>query len=104
MQVDRQRRPGLAALEDALGAGDIEQVRQELLVLDAEERAILEAQMGPEALASAYRQARSRRRGPGLGRVIVLPGLMGTELDSVDSDGDSDLVWVNYFRIFQGRL
>jgi pimeloyl-ACP methyl ester carboxylesterase len=79
-------------------------VRQELLVLDAEERAILEAQMGPEALASAYRQARSRRRGPGLGRVIVLPGLMGTELDSVDADGDSDLVWVNYFRIFQGRL
>jgi hypothetical protein len=60
--------------------------------------------VGRDALGSAYRHARSRRRGAGLGRVIVLPGLMGTELDSVDADGDSDHVWVNYFRIFQGRL
>ncbi|HVR69727.1 MAG TPA: hypothetical protein VMT87_02685, partial [Vicinamibacteria bacterium] len=104
MQIDRQRRPGLAALDDALSAGDVEAARGALLLLDAEERAILQAQMGPDALASAYRHARSRRRGPGLGRVIVLPGLMGTELDSVDADGDADLVWVNYFRIFQGRL
>jgi pimeloyl-ACP methyl ester carboxylesterase len=104
MQIDRQRHPGLAALDDALAAGDLERTRQELLVLDADERALLEAQMGPETLARAYRQARGRRRGPGLGRVIVLPGLMGSELDSVDSEGDADLVWVNYFRIFQGRL
>ena len=78
--------------------------RSALLLLDAEERAILEAEMGSETLASAYRHARSRRRGPGLGRVVVLPGLMGTELDSVDAGGDADLVWVNYFRIFSGRL
>jgi pimeloyl-ACP methyl ester carboxylesterase len=104
MQTDRLRRPGLAALDDALAAGDVEGARGALLLLDAEERAILEAEMGPDSLARTYRHARSRRRGPGLGRVIVLPGLMGTELDSVDADGDSDLVWVNYFRIFSGRI
>jgi hypothetical protein len=104
MQIDRSRHPALAALDDALGAGDLDDARTALLGLDEDERAILAAQMGRDSLASAYRHARSRRRGTGLGRVIVLPGLMGTELDSVDADGDSDLVWVNYFRIFQGRL
>jgi hypothetical protein len=104
MQTDRLRWPGLAALDDALAAGDVEAAREALLLLDPEERAILEAEMGPGALAGAYRLARSRRRGPGLGRVIVLPGLMGTELDSVDASGDADLVWVNYFRIFAGRM
>jgi hypothetical protein len=104
MQIDRLRRPGLAALDDALAARDVEAAREALLLLDPEERAILEAEMGAGALAGAYRLARSRRRGPGLGRVIVLPGLMGTELDSVDASGDADLVWVNYFRIFAGRM
>jgi len=104
MQTDRQRRPGLAALDEALAAGDVEGAREALLLLDSDERAILEAEMGPGVLGSAYRLARSRRRGPGLGRVIVLPGLMGSELDSVDASGDADLVWVNYFRIFAGRM
>jgi pimeloyl-ACP methyl ester carboxylesterase len=104
MQTDRLRRPGLAALDDALAARDVEAAREALLLLDAEERAILEAEMGPGALGSAYRLARSRRRGPGLGRVVVLPGVMGSELDSVDARGDADLVWVNYFRIFAGRI
>jgi pimeloyl-ACP methyl ester carboxylesterase len=102
--IDRSRRPGLASLDDALASGDLEDARSALLGLDVEERKILEAQMGPEALASAYRQARSRRRGPGLGRVVLLPGLMGTDLDSVDASGDSDHVWVNYLRLFQGRM
>jgi pimeloyl-ACP methyl ester carboxylesterase len=104
METDRSRHPGLAALDDALAAGDLEDARSALLALDEDERAILEAQMGPDALAGAYRQARNRRRGPGLGRVVVLPGLMGTELDSVDANGGADLVWVNYFRIFRGRM
>jgi len=104
MQTDRLRRPGLAALDDALAARDVGAAREAMLLLDADERAILEAEMGAAALANAYRLARSRRRGPGLGRVIVLPGLMGTELDSVDASGDADLVWVNYFRIFAGRM
>jgi pimeloyl-ACP methyl ester carboxylesterase len=104
MLIDPLRRPGLAALDEALSSGNVEAARGALLLLDAEERAILAAQMGRDALTTAYRHARSRRRGPGLGRVVVLPGLMGTELDSIDADGDSDLVWVSYLRLFQGRL
>ncbi|HSD27632.1 MAG TPA: CHAT domain-containing protein [Vicinamibacteria bacterium] len=104
METDRPRHPGLAALDDALSAGDVEAAREALLLLDAEERAVLEAEMGPGALASTYRLARSRRRGPGLGRVIVLPGLMGSELDSVGAGGGANLVWVSYFRLFFGRI
>jgi pimeloyl-ACP methyl ester carboxylesterase len=104
MPTNRPQRPGLTALDDALAAGDVEAAREALLLLDPEERAVLEAEMGPGALAGVYRLARSRRRGPDLGRVIVLPGLMGTELDSVDASGDADLVWLNYFRIFAGRM
>ena len=55
--TDRLRRPGLAALDDALAARDVEAARESLLLLDAEERAILESEMGPGALAGAYRLA-----------------------------------------------
>jgi pimeloyl-ACP methyl ester carboxylesterase len=104
MESDPARRPGLAALDDALAARDVEAAREALLLLDPDERAILESEMGKGALGSAYRLAQGRRRGPGLGRVIVLPGIMGTELDSLGASGNADLVWVNYFRILAGRL
>jgi pimeloyl-ACP methyl ester carboxylesterase len=104
MQTDPNRHPGLADLDRALAAGDVEGARQALLLLNDHERALLAEEIGPAALQTAYRGARSRRRGPGLGRVMVLPGLMGTELDSVDAGGDSDLIWVNFFRIFDGRM
>ncbi len=97
-------RPGLAAIDRGLTLGNMEAVKRALFELDDDERRILEAQIGPEALARSYRSARSRRRGPGLGRVIVLPGLMGTQLDSVNAGGDSDRIWVNFFRIFAGRM
>ncbi|HSD29048.1 MAG TPA: hypothetical protein VLL75_17240, partial [Vicinamibacteria bacterium] len=101
---DFDERPGLRAIDHALAQGDLEAVKRALFELDDAERRILEAQMGRDALARAFRSARSRRRGPGLGRVVVLPGLMGTELDSVDEKGDPDKIWVNLFRIAQGRL
>jgi hypothetical protein len=103
-QPEPKTRPGLLAIDRALVRGDMEGVKHALFALDDTERRILEEQMGPAALARAYRSARSRRRGPGLGRVVVLPGLMGTQLDSVDADGASDRIWVNYFRIAQGRM
>ncbi|HEY6552155.1 MAG TPA: hypothetical protein VI669_02315, partial [Vicinamibacteria bacterium] len=103
-QPEPKPRPGLLAIDQALARGDMEGVKHALFALDDEERRILEEQIGSVALARAYRSARSRRRGPGLGRVVVLPGLMGTQLDSVDADGDSDRIWVNYFRIVQGRM
>ena len=104
MQTDPNRHPGLTDLDHALAVGDVEGARQALLLLNDHERALLTEEIGPMALESAYRGARSRRRGVGLGRVMVLPGLMGTEFDSVDASGDSDLVWVNFFRIFDGRM
>jgi len=96
--------PGLRAIDQALGAGDLEAVKNALFSLDDHERRLLEAQMGKDALDRALRSARSRRRGPGLGRVVVLPGLMGTQLESVDPRGDADRIWVNFFRMIQGRL
>ena len=99
-----RNRPGLAAFDGALAAGDVEAARAALFVLVPEERDILAAQLGDEGLARLYQSARRARRGPPQGRVIVLPGLMGTQLDSVDAGGDADRVWVNLFRIFTGRL
>ena len=97
-------RPGLAALDRALGEGDGEAARGALFALSPEEREILAAQLGEEGLGRLYQSARRTRRGPTQGRVIVLPGLMGTQLDSVDAGGNADRVWVNLFRIFTGRL
>ena len=60
--------------------------------------------MGTEALARARgAAARGRRRGK-LGKVLVLPGIMGTELDSVDRKGDSDRIWINFVRLIAGRI
>jgi pimeloyl-ACP methyl ester carboxylesterase len=97
-------RPGLAAFDRALAAGEIDAARAALFALTPDERAILAALLGDEGLARLYQSARRARRGPTQGRVIVLPGLMGTQLDSVDAGGDGDRVWVNLFRIFTGRL
>ena len=36
--------------------------------------------------------------------MLVLPGIMGTELDSVDAKGDSDRIWLNYARLIGGRI
>ena len=61
-------------------------------------------ELGPEAFGRA-RSAASRggRRGK-LGRVLVLPGIMGSELDSVDAKGDADRIWLNYLRLIRGRI
>ena len=52
-------------------------------------------------------RAARRRAGAGagkLGKVLVLPGIMGTELDSVDRKGDSDRIWINFVRLIAGRI
>jgi hypothetical protein len=41
---------------------------------------------------------------PRIGNVVVLPGIMGSELTTVNVGGDRDLVWVNVPRIIIGRL
>ena len=94
----------LRELDTALGEGRTEDARRALLDLSDDERAVLREYLGEEELKELYKAATRRRRGPSLGRVVLLPGLMGTNLDSVDASGDADRVWINLFRMFGGRM
>ncbi len=96
--------PRIDQLQIALDRGDLDAVRRILLELDGEEQRLLEQEMGTAAFERARRSAaRGRRRGK-LGRVLVLPGIMGTELDSVDRKGDVDRIWINFARLIAGRI
>ena len=37
-------------------------------------------------------------------RSSSFPGIMGTELDSVNRKGDSDRIWINFVRLIAGRI
>ncbi|HWP92510.1 MAG TPA: CHAT domain-containing protein [Thermodesulfobacteriota bacterium] len=52
----------------------------------------------------AYEAQRSRQRAPVLGNLVLLPGIMGSYLVTVDNDDDEDLVWVNFFRLIKGDI
>jgi pimeloyl-ACP methyl ester carboxylesterase len=96
--------PRLDRLQAALAAADLDTVRGILLELDGEERQLLEQGMGSETFERARRAAaRGRRRGK-LGKVLVLPGIMGSELDSVDRTGESDRIWLNFVNLILGRI
>ncbi len=93
----------LAALEDALRKGDIPAVRESLFTLSEGEQGLLRKEVGEKDFNRIYECARRLRRGGKKGKVIVLHGIMGSELDSVKG-GDADRVWVNYWRLFLGRI
>ena len=96
--------PRLDAMQAALDRGDLDSVRRTLLSIDGREADLLEQGLGAEPFERARRAAaRGRRRGK-LGRVLVLPGIMGTELDSVDRKGDVDRVWIDFVRLLGGRI
>jgi pimeloyl-ACP methyl ester carboxylesterase len=100
----RSETPRIDELQEALDRADLDSVRRLLLQLDGEEERLLEEEMGADALARARgAAARGRRRGK-LGKVLVLPGIMGTELDSVDRKGDVDRVWIHFVRLIGGRI
>jgi pimeloyl-ACP methyl ester carboxylesterase len=102
--MTRPETPRLEALQEALDRGDLDAVRRILLDLDAEEERLLRAEMGSTAFERARgAAARGKRRGK-LGKVLVLPGIMGTELDAVDGSGDSDRIWINFVRLIAGRI
>jgi pimeloyl-ACP methyl ester carboxylesterase len=102
--VTRPETPRLEELQAALDRGDLDTVRRILLELDPEEQRLLEQEMGYEAFERARgAAARGRRRGK-LGKVLVLPGIMGTELDAVNRKGDSDRIWINFVRLIAGRI
>jgi pimeloyl-ACP methyl ester carboxylesterase len=95
---------GLRKLDAALSAGDLEGARETLFRLTEDERDVLRVRLGDEGLDRLYRSARRRRRATPEGRVVVLPGLLGTQIDSLDKTGDSDRIWFNAFRILGGRI
>lgn len=102
--MSRSETPRLDKLQAALDRGDLNGVRRILLELDGEEERLLEQEMGHEAFERARRgAARGRRRGK-LGKVLVLPGIMGSELDSVDRKGDADRIWIHFARLIAGRI
>jgi pimeloyl-ACP methyl ester carboxylesterase len=102
--VSRPETPRLEELQAALDRADLDTVRRILLELDPEEQRLLAQEMGYEAFERARgAAARGRRRGK-LGKVLVLPGIMGTELDSVNRKGDSDRIWINFVRLIAGRI
>ncbi len=55
-----------------------------------------------QKLATHARTARSR--GPVEGNIVFVPGIMGSNLITIDKDGDEDLVWINLFRLAAGQI
>jgi pimeloyl-ACP methyl ester carboxylesterase len=102
--VDGSETPQLDELQGALDAGDIDRVRRVLARVDGREEQLLREELGPAAFQRARLAASRSARGGKLGRVLVLPGIMGTELDAVDAKGDSDRIWLHYLRLIQGRI
>ena len=93
----------LDSLQDALATGDMGKVRAALLALDQGELAALARRLGEDETQQLFRSVRNRRRGAARGRVIVIHGVMGGQLDSV-TQSDAERVWLNYCRLFDGRI
>jgi hypothetical protein len=92
-----------SALRRALATDDMDAIRGALLSLDEEGQRALEERLGADAAQRLYRLSRRSRRGARHGRVIVIHGIMGGQLDSV-AGGDADRIWLNYFRLLRGRI
>jgi len=95
--------PTLELLRTQFAAGNVDGARRALLQLSSEARAELEARLGAPTMARIMQTSR-RSRGRINGRVVVIHGIMGGKLASVDASGDEDLVWVNFFRLASGRI
>ena len=102
--MDRSETPRLDELQGALDAGDIDRVRRVLSRVEGREEQLLRDELGPAGFERVQQAATRRPRGSKLGRVLVLPGIMGTDLDSVDAKGDADRIWLHYWRLIKGRI
>ena len=104
--MDQMRTP-FDSLLVALDAGDMAALRAAVRGLDAEGQELLAQRLGGDEVARlrrCVRRSRETERRASGGRVIVIHGIMGALLDVVDPDGDSDRVWLNYWRLFNGRI
>src|SRR5262249_2536007 len=94
-------------LLDALDSGKIDQIRAAVGALNERGEEMLSEHIGGarvERVRQAVRRSRETQRRATGGRGIVIHGIMGAQLDVVDKDGDSDRVWLNYLRLWNGRI
>lgn len=112
----RNEREYLARLESA----NTEELARMVAAPTTEEEEVLRTHLGDVCFqrmhALAIRAAEGTERGildwfggkppqaTDLGNVVVLPGLMGSELTTRDLSGDADTIWLNIPRIVLGRL
>jgi len=94
---------GLRAVERAAAAGDLDALRRNLFELSDDERSLLEAELGAHKVRVLFKTARRARRDK-RGRVVLINGIMGALLDSVDRTGDIDRIWINVVRLMAGRI
>ncbi len=66
-------------------------------------RAYFGAEEYEELKALAAQKRAVRAVANSLGNVVLLPGIMGSNLAAVDN-GDQDVIWINLFRIARGQL
>ena len=52
----------------------------------------------------AQRTSAARQRAPLLGNLVLLPGIMGSNLVTTDAGGDEDLIWVSLLRLVRGQV
>ena len=52
----------------------------------------------------ATRAQAARSRGPAAGNIVLVPGIMGSSLITIDKDGDEDLIWISLFRLVLGQI
>jgi pimeloyl-ACP methyl ester carboxylesterase len=101
----RGREPDVSylRLRESFAAGDIDGARRALLHLSPEARQGLESRIGAQAMQRLLRVSRGVRA-PSLGRVVVIHGIMGGELATIDNTGDEDLVWLRYLKLIAGDI
>jgi CHAT domain len=104
VSADQTGSPGLDRIQAALDRGDVGEARKALLELTPQERKLLSAEIGEPAVRRAQGTAARGPRRAKAGRVLVLPGVMGSMLDVTDPGGDTDRVWTNYARLIAGRF
>ena len=93
----------LDALQTALASNDMRTIETTLLSLGTNELDALKLRLGEQEIERVFRSVRRRTRSAPRGRVVVIHGIMGGQLDSV-KDNDADRVWLSIPRIIFGRI
>jgi pimeloyl-ACP methyl ester carboxylesterase len=94
---------GLADIARLVADGQVAAARERLRRLEPRERALLSEELGEGPLLRAERSAAVVSRGPKRGRVVLVPGMMGSLID-VRRNGAADRVWLSVPRLARGRF